>query len=189
MTTKWLLMTAAVLGTAVVAGAADTKSGGRLHDPADSTFINEAATGGMLEVELGKMAQEKASSADVKAFGQRMVDDHSKANDRLKTIAQEHGVTLKESLGRDQKQTLDRLTALHGTAFDRAYMSAMVKDHVEDVAKFRREANRAEQTPAKQFAAETLPTLESHLAEAKSTAAKVGAGSTKSRSHGSHASR
>jgi putative membrane protein len=187
--TKWLLMAAGVLGTVVVAGAADTKTGGRLRDPADSTFINEAASGGMMEVELGKMAQDKAASAEVKSFGQRMVDDHSKANDRLRAIAQEHGVTLTGSLPREQQQTVDHLGSLNGAAFDRAYMSAMVKDHVEDVGKFRREANRAEQTPAKQFAADTLPVLQHHLQLAKSTAAKVGAGSTKARSHGKHASR
>src|SRR5262249_19081385 len=152
---------------------------GRMHDPADSTFIHEAAAGGMMEVELGKIAQEKAPSADVKAFGKRMVDDHSKANDKLKAIAQEHGVTLSESLPAEQKKKVDHLESLSGTAFDRAYMQAMVTDHVEDVEKFRREAKRSEQTPAKQFAADTLPTLEDHLQMAKSTAAKVGAGSTK----------
>ena len=189
MKTKWLLMAVGIVGTVAVAGAADTKTGGRMRDPADSTFINEAASGGMMEVQLGKIAQEKASSPDVKAFGQRMVDDHSKANDRLRALAQEHGVTLKESLPREHQKMVDQLSNLSGPAFDRAYMSAMVKDHVEDVAKFRREAKRAEQTPAKEFAAETLPVLESHLDLAKSTAAKVGAGSAKSRSHGKHASR
>ena len=187
---KWtLIAVAGVLGTATLVGAADTKTGGRMHDPADVTFINDAAKGGLMEVELGKMAQEKAASTDVKAFGQRMVDDHSKANERLRAIAQEHGVTLTESLPRQQQQTVDHFAKLDGQAFDRAYMSAMVKDHVEDVAKFKREAGRPAQTPAKEFAADTLPTLEEHLQMAKSTAAKVGAGSTGPRSHRKHASR
>jgi putative membrane protein len=139
---------------------------------ADQNFVKKAAAGGMAEVELGKLATEKASSDDVKKFGQRMVDDHSKANDQLKQLASQKGITLPSDLDPKDKALKDRLSKLSGSEFDRAYMKNMVRDHTKDVAEFRKESTSAKDSDLKKFASQTLPTLEDHLKEAKSVAPK-----------------
>ena len=145
--------------------------------PADRTFVREAATGGLAEVELGNLAKEKASNADVKQFGDRMVTDHSKANDELKQWAQQKNVTLPTELDARTKATRDRLSKLSGEAFDKAYMAAMVTDHQKDVAAFQRESKMAKDADLKTWAGKTLPTLEDHLKLARETRSKV-AGAT-----------
>jgi len=147
----------------------------------DRKFLTDAAKGGMLEVELGKLAADKATNPDVKAFGQRMVDDHTKANDKIKQIAAEKGVTLPTELGVMDKHTVDKLEKESGADFDRLYVSTMVKDHKKDVSDFKHESKAAKDSAVKAFASQTLPTLEHHLKLAESAANKVGA-STKSAS-------
>ena len=143
--------------------------------PADSKFVRQAAVGGMAEVELGKLAAEKASTADVKQFGQRMVDDHSKANDELKALASRKSVTLPTAIDAASKATVDKLSKLSGDAFDHAYMRDMVKDHNKDVAEFRHVSTTATDADLKAWAAKTLPTLEDHQASAEAIASKFGA--------------
>jgi len=143
--------------------------------PPDQKFIKEAAQGGMAEVKLGQLAAQKAVDADVRQFGQRMVDDHSKANDELKQLAQTKGAALPGGIGSKHQKTYDKLSKLSGSAFDRAYMQAMVKDHQEDVAAFQKQANSAKDSDVKSWAATTLPTLQMHLQMAQATAQKVGA--------------
>lgn len=142
-------------------------------DSADRTFMKKAAQGGMAEVELGKLASERASSPDVKKFAQRMVDDHSKANDELKQVASSKNITLPDSLDAKDEATKQKLSALSGAEFDRAYMSDMVTDHTQDVAEFRRESASAKDSAVKTFATQTLPTLQDHLREAKRIAPEV----------------
>jgi len=144
----------------------------------DQAWAKKVAAGGMAEVELGKLATEKASSEEVKKFGQRMVDDHSKANDELKTIAQSKNITLPADVGAKEKALHDRLSKLSGAAFDRAYMQAMVADHREDVPEFRKEANAGKDPEMKAFAAKTLPTLEDHLKTAEQIGKTVGSVAT-----------
>jgi putative membrane protein len=141
---------------------------------ADDTFVTKAAKGGMAEVELGKMAAEKASSDAVKKFGQRMADDHGKANDELKTLAQSKNITLPTAMGPQEKALHDRLMKLSGPAFDQAYMKAMVSDHVKDVNEFRMESKSGKDPDVKAWAAKTLPTLEEHLKMARDTNGTVG---------------
>lgn len=145
----------------------------------DGHFVQEAAVGGLMEVQLGRIAQNKAASDDVKRFGQRMVADHGRANERLKTVATQEGIPVPDTLPPEKKKAVDQLAGLSGAAFDKAYMAHMVEDHREDVATFQREAGKSGDTPVKQFAAETLPTLREHLELAEATAAKVGAGGTR----------
>ncbi len=140
---------------------------------ADKQFVKEAAAGGMAEVELGRLATEKASSPDVKQFGQRMVNDHSKANDQLKRIAVDEGVTLPAKLSAKDQATKDRLSKLPGDAFDKEYMADMVKDHKTDVAAFRNESKIGKDPQVKSFAADKLPTLEDHLKNAQKVAPTV----------------
>jgi putative membrane protein len=140
----------------------------------DEHFVKEAAVGGMAEVELGKLAADKASSADVKKFGQRMVDDHSKANDELKTLAQNKNITLPTALDAKNQATVDHLSKLTGEAFDRAYMQTMVKDHQKDVSEFRTQSKSGKDGDVKAWASKTLPTLEEHLKMAQDTNRAVG---------------
>ncbi|HJQ26055.1 MAG TPA: DUF4142 domain-containing protein [Blastocatellia bacterium] len=142
---------------------------------ADRDFMTKAAVGGMEEVELGRLATQKAASPDVKAFGQRMVTDHSRAGDELKSLAAQKNVTLPTALDQQHQADVDKLSKLSGAAFDREYMSMMVKDHVEDVAEFEREAASGTDTDVKGWAGRTVPTLRQHLQMAQETAGKVGA--------------
>ena len=141
----------------------------------DQKFLKEAAAGGMEEVQLGRLAVQKAANADVKNFGQRMVDDHSKANDRLKQLAAQKGVALPAALPPEMKKDIDKLSKLSGAAFDKMYMSMMVKDHKKDVSEFKKETTKADDANVKSFAQQTLPTLREHLQMARSVASKVGA--------------
>lgn len=149
----------------------------------DQKFMMDAAKGGMMEVELGRLATQKASSADVKSFGQRMVDDHSKANSELKSIASQKGVTLPATLPADMKQEMDHLSKLSGAEFDKMYMSHMLKDHKKDVAEFEKEASKGGDSSVKGFAQKTLPTLREHLSMAQSIASKVGASTDQAMKH------
>jgi putative membrane protein len=155
--------------------SAEKQSSGAVA-PADKTFVHEAAVGGMAEVELGNLAKEKASSADVKQFGERMATDHGKANDELKQWAQKNNVTLPADVDAKHKALKDRLSKLSGDAFDKAYMREMVTDHQKDVAAFRKASQTAKNADLKAWAGQTLPTLEDHLKQARETASKVGAG-------------
>jgi len=141
---------------------------------ADQSFVKEAALGGLEEVQLGRLASEKASNADVKQFGQRMVDDHGKANEQLSTIAQQKNVTIATELTGKAKADYDRLSKLSGEQFDRAYMQLMVQDHRKDVSEFRKQSTSAKDTDVKSFASQTLPTLEDHLKMAEQTQLTLG---------------
>jgi putative membrane protein len=150
----------------------------------DAAFAKEAAIGGMAEVELGNLAKEKASSSDVKQFADRMVTDHSRANDDLKQWAQQKNVTLPTEVDAKHRATRDRLAKLSGDAFDKAYMRDMLADHRQDVAAFQRESKMGKDADLKAWAGKTLPTLQEHLKQAQQTAAKVnapGKGATKGR--------
>jgi putative membrane protein len=140
---------------------------------ADQKFVKEAAEGGQAEVELGQLAVQKASNEDVKKFGQRMIDDHSKANEKLKEVASNKGITLPSEPNAKQKATKARLSKLSGDQFDKAYMKDMLKDHKQDIAEFQNESNTGHDADIKNFASSTLPTLEDHLKNAENIAPKV----------------
>jgi putative membrane protein len=136
----------------------------------DQTFVQKAVVGGLAEVQLGKMAAEHAASPDVKQFGQRMVDDHGKANQELIALVEQKGIAVPTTLDRKHQQEANRLATLQGAAFDRAYIQHMVKDHEEDVRLFRTQARQGKDPELKHFAANTLSTLEAHLKMAQSLA-------------------
>jgi len=145
-----------------------------LAQSGDNKFIVEAGQGGMAEVKLGQLAQEKASNPAVKEFGAQMVTDHSKANDELKGIASQKSVAIPDSLTSKDNALYNRLSALSGDQFDHAYIAAMVKDHQTDVAEFRKESQSGKDSDVKSFATKTLPTLEHHLQMAKDAQMKLG---------------
>ncbi|MDB4967000.1 MAG: outer membrane protein [Myxococcales bacterium] len=133
-----------------------------LSDTGDKKFVEKAASGGMAEVKLGKLAMEKGTTPEVKAFGKRMVDDHSKANDELKALATRKNLMLPTDLGPEHKMTYEKLTKLNGKDFDKAYIEAMVKDHDEDVQDFKKQSQAGMDPDLKAWAAKTLPVLEQH---------------------------
>lgn len=131
-------------------------------DRSDRQFVTKAATGGLLEVKLGELAQQKASASDVKQFGQKMVDDHGKANDELKQLAQQKRIEVPSELTGEAKEHYDKFAKLSGNDFDQKYVAMMVRDHKEDIADFEKEAKNGNDPDAKAWAAKTLPTLKSH---------------------------
>lgn len=133
----------------------------------DSEFAVEAASGGMMEVQLGELAQQKASSQRVKDFGAMMVRDHSKANDELKSLAGMKNVTLPPAPGEDHMEHIKKLSEKSGKEFDKDYMDMMVKDHKEDIDNFEKISNNGQDADLKAFAAKTLPVLRAHLDSAK----------------------
>ena len=139
----------------------------------EERFMKEAASGGLMEVELGKIAAEKGSHQRVKEFGKRMQADHGKANEQLKKIASSKGVDLPTQPSGEHKSTMDKLTKLSGAEFDREYMEAMVDDHKEDIEKFQTQADKGKDPELKKFASETLPILKKHLELAQSTEKQI----------------
>ena len=133
----------------------------------DSKFAVEAASGGMMEVQLGELAQQKAANQKVKDFGAMMVRDHSKANDDLKTIAGSKNITLPPAPGEDHMEHIKKLSEKSGKEFDKDYIKMMVDDHEKDIDHFEKCSKDAKDAELKAFAAKTLPTLREHLAEAK----------------------
>ena len=127
----------------------------------DKTFIHKAAKGGMMEVAMGNLAAQNGQSDDVKSFGKRMVTDHSKANEELKSIAAKKGVKLpsKEPSGK--------------WSSDKAYMDMMVKDHEKDLAEFQEEASTGTDPDVKKFAEDTAKVVQEHLDLAKQTQSKL----------------
>lgn len=133
----------------------------------DAEFAVEAASGGMMEVELGTLALTKASSAQVKQFAQMMVDDHTKANNELKDLAQRKNITLPATMADKHRRKYDNLNEKTGADFDKDYIDLMVDDHKEDVKKFEDEAEDGKDADLKTWASSKVATLKHHLEEAQ----------------------
>jgi putative membrane protein len=140
----------------------------------DRKFVEDAAKGGMAEVDLGQFAQTHAQNEQVKQFAARMVRDHGKANEQLRQLAQAKGVTMPEGPKHKDNHEMSKLSKLTGADFDREYMDAMVKDHRKDVKEFQKQADKAKDPDVKSFASGTLPTLQEHLKLAEEADAAVG---------------
>lgn len=141
--------------------------------PTDAEFVSKAAMGGLAEVQYGNLALQKAQSADVKSFAQRMVTDHGAANQELQALATSKGMTLPTDLAGTHKAGYDHLNMLSGAEFDKAYMQHMVADHQTDIAEFEKAASSATDSEVKAFASKTLPTLQQHKQLADETSTKV----------------
>jgi putative membrane protein len=154
-----LVAALSLAGVASAQGAPASKSSSL--SAKDKTFMKKAAKGGMMEVTMGNLAAENGQSEDVKSFGKRMVADHSKANDELKSIAEKKGVTL------SSKEPTVKWSS------DKAYMDAMVKDHEKDLAEFQEEAKSGSDPDVKKFAEDTAKVVQEHLDLAKETQKKL----------------
>jgi putative membrane protein len=157
---------AVIIGAISLTGAvraADTTStgAGSSLSEKDKTFMKKAAKGGMMEVAMGQVAEQKAQSDDVKSFGKRMVTDHGKANDELKSIASKKGFQL------PSKEHSVKWTS------DKAYIDMMVQDHEKDLAEFKEEASSGTDSDVKKFADDTAKMVQEHLDLAKETQGKL----------------
>jgi putative membrane protein len=157
--------TAATQGSRA-ASAASTKRSDLAR--ADRRFIENAAMAGMAEVEMGKLAQQKASNAQVKEFAQRMVTDHTKANEELMSLASSKGVQPPAALDRSHRSDAEKMGKKSGADFDRDYVSRQVSDHRKTVGDFKKAADSAKDPELKAWAAKMLPTLEEHHKMAQS---------------------
>jgi len=133
----------------------------------DDNFLVEAASGGMMEVQLGNLAQQNAASAQVKEFGKMMVTDHTKANAELTTLARLKNIAIPNEPGADHMDHINEMKKMKGADFDKHYMSMMTDDHEEDVKKFESASKNAKDEDVRAFAAKTLPVLRTHLEKAK----------------------
>lgn len=142
----------------------DSNTGGdTVQSMRDKTFVRNAAEGGLAEVQLGKLAAEKGASEEVKAFGQKMVDDHTKLNEKMASVADSLGVMLPKHLNKEDQAEYDKLIALSGDAFDKEYIAFMVKDHHADLREFRIEANSTNDPDLKQAVTDGAQVIHDHM--------------------------
>lgn len=129
----------------------------------EQDFAKEAAAGGMMEVQLGNIAQKNSSTKAVQDFGKMMVDDHSKINDNLKDLASKKNVALPSTVTDKQQKDIDKLSKETGTEFDKDYVNMMIEDHKNDIAAFKKAGTKMTDPDFKNFVVKTLPTLQKHL--------------------------
>jgi putative membrane protein len=147
-------------GPTPATGNANAKSS---LDAGERKFVETAAHDGMAEVMMGQLAQQKGQSQAVKDFGSRMVTDHGKANDELKTLAASKGITLPASTDKSHMKDHEKMSKLSGDKFDKEYCEHMTKEHKKDVKEFEKQAKNAKDADVRAFAAKTLPVLQEHL--------------------------
>ncbi len=162
MRTLRIILPAILFAAAFPAMAAEDPP--KLASPDDVNFVKEASLGNLTEVALGRLAVEKSSDPQVKKFGQQMIDDHTKAQEALRSAATREGISgdVPGALDQTHDQVVEKFRKLSGPEFDRAYKEDMLKDHQEDVAAFQKQAALGS-TPLQKYAADTLPTLQHHL--------------------------
>jgi len=133
-----------------------------LADAGDKGFVDKAATGGMAEVKLSKLAMDKGQSMEVKQFARKMVEDHTKANMELKQIAEKKSLAVPTTLDEKHQKVYDKLVKLNGSDFDKEYMRTMATDHDDTVKLFKDQSQNGQDPELKSFAMKTLPILEKH---------------------------
>lgn len=138
----------------------------------DKKFVRSALEGGNAEVKLGQLAAQKGSSDDVKQFGQKMVDDHTKLGDQMKQIAEQQGINVPDGVPAKDKALEAKLNSLSGDAFDKAYIKAMVQDHKKDLSEFKKEASSGNDTSIKDAASQGAQVISEHLQMAQQMAQK-----------------
>jgi putative membrane protein len=176
----------AVIALAAATTLAADKSSASL-DSKDAKFLKEAAIGAMAEVQMGEIAQNHATNADVKAFGARMATDHGKELDELKQLASSKGVELPTELDKKHKSMAEKMSKMQGADFDKSYSKDMLADHKKDLKDFKSQADSAKDADVKAFAAKYVPALEEHLSLAEKLPANAGSGSSSSASTDHHA--
>jgi putative membrane protein len=163
-----------LLALAVVAASACCALADQSMAKSDQKFLMEAADGGMMEVQFGQLAQKNAQAPEVKQFAERMVTDHGKGGEELKALAQQKNLSIPGQMQQKHMKDYDKLSKISGANFDRMYMNMMVKDHIKDVADFRKATQKVKDPYLNAWAAKTLPVLEQHLQQAKEVSQKLG---------------
>jgi putative membrane protein len=148
-------------------GATTTRDSGTGGDTPqsmrDRTFLRAATEGSLAEVQFGKLAAQNGASDDVKNFGQKMVDDHTKLNEKLANIADSMGVMVPRRLNKEDQAEYLKLSALSGDAFDREYIVLMVKEHHADLRDFRIEANNTTDAELRQAVNDGANVIHDHM--------------------------
>jgi putative membrane protein len=139
----------------------------------DRAFIDAAAIGGMAEIELGRLAEQKGQNEAVRGFARRMIEDHGKANDQLSGLAKEDGIDVPDKLDQEHKAVRDRLEAANGAEFDLAYVEGQVADHQKTVQLLEYEIGSGQDVELKSFASDTLPVVLEHLRAAQEIQAEL----------------
>lgn len=134
----------------------------------DKKFATKAAEGGLAEVQVGQLAQQKAASPQVKQLGETLVTDHTQANQELQQVAQNEGITLPSQPSSKEQAQSQKLQDLSGAAFDKAFVRMEIKDHQKDIKEFQEEAQSGTDPALKAFAQKSLPVLQKHLQMAQS---------------------
>ena len=134
------------------------------QDFSERAFISQAMQGGMAEVQLGQLAQQKSQSEDVKQFAAKMVNDHGQMGEKwLKPVAQQMGINEPSKPSKKDKKEMDKLQSLSGQDFDREYITMMVKDHQKDLKEFQEQATSAQDPAVKQIADKGSQVIQQHL--------------------------
>jgi putative membrane protein len=143
---------------------ATTDSAGGTQRPAfDSDFLTKAASGGMLEVQLGQQVAQKATTPEAKNFAQQMITDHTKSNEELKGLAANKNIVLPTTLGKDQQKVYDEVLAEKGADLDKKYVQAMIADHEEDIKEYQEAVSKTSDSNVRAYAQRNLPILQMHL--------------------------
>jgi putative membrane protein len=140
----------------------------------DKMFLHKASEGGMAEVQMGQLAAQKGNSNEVKQFGQKMVEDHSRLNDQMKPIADNLGVSAPKHLNKNDQAEYDKLSGLSGDAFDQEYITEMVKDHRKDLHEFRREEVATSNADLKAAVGQAEQVISQHFSMIQSLAQEKG---------------
>ena len=140
----------------------------------DTSFYRTLAEGGMTEVDLAKLAEQKTENPKIKEFAAMMVQDHTAANEKLESLASSKRVAVPRTLGASEMGTKSKLESLHGQSFDKSYIKSQVKAHEDTVALLEKEISSGQDSDAKAFAQSVLPTVQHHLEAARSLAAEEG---------------
>ena len=180
----WAICCTAIVGLACNNSTETVGSGDRTDSPATLSyekrapdkevveFAVKASNGSLMEIALGKMAQEKSASQRVKNFGAMMVKDHGEVNDNLRNLASSVQLVLPDSVNESAKKEIDKLAKKKGVEFDQSYMKMMVEDHNKDLEEFRKAADKLSDSSFKTFAQVTLPVLSKHLDSARAISGK-----------------
>ncbi len=171
--TMWLVQACSSASETTSGDTTATSSDATTVVLADSLFIRQAAIGGKAEVELGNLALATSTNSSVKDFATMMVADHTKSNEELMAMAKSKSFTLPDSLDAEHKAIADNLRSLTGSAFDKAYIAAMVDGHQKMLALLQSEAQSGVDVNLKDYATKTAPVVQTHLEQAQKIQAGI----------------
>jgi putative membrane protein len=162
-----------MIGCALIAALPVANAFGKDTASQDQAFVNAAGPGNKMEIEFGKLAEQKGSSPAVREFGARMVKDHTRLFNELASVAKSIGLTVPTALSAEQQHEYAELSKLSGSNFDKQYIDLMVKVHTADLTAFQNAETTVENPKLKEAISTAIPVIQEHLTMAKSDAAKL----------------